>query len=249
MIVEISGRELLPPLGPYWWLSHRELVRRDLRGKEGRTRGFHHFHPAPRYRRVAALRAARDRTIRGASRLAAYHTLRRDDEAVCARCCGELTGWRRRWCSDECRRDAEVRCNPGAARAEVHKRDGGVCRQCGRDTEAGKRALERARRSARRRETEAPYREWPSEQHPVRSWWEAVCAALWRGAVRRHRLSAHTWEMEHVVPVVEGGGLCGLDGLATLCLPCHQASTAALAARRAEAARPQMTLELEAARA
>ena len=41
------------------------------------------------------------------------------------------------------------------------------------------------------------------------------------------------WEMDHIIPVVEGGGCCGLDNLQTLCLPCHKLDTAALAARLA----------------
>lgn len=45
------------------------------------------------------------------------------------------------------------------------------------------------------------------------------------------------FEMDHIVPVVEGGGACGLDNLRTLCRPCHRKVTAELAARRAEARR------------
>lgn len=29
------------------------------------------------------------------------------------------------------------------------------------------------------------------------------------------------WEADHIVPISEGGGLCGLDGYRTLCRPCH----------------------------
>lgn len=29
------------------------------------------------------------------------------------------------------------------------------------------------------------------------------------------------WEADHIVPVAEGGGLCGLDGYRTLCKGCH----------------------------
>lgn len=29
------------------------------------------------------------------------------------------------------------------------------------------------------------------------------------------------WEANHVTPVIFGGGMCGLDGLETLCVPCH----------------------------
>lgn len=41
------------------------------------------------------------------------------------------------------------------------------------------------------------------------------------------------FDMDHKVPVVEGGGSCGLENLRTLCKPCHRQVTAALAARRA----------------
>lgn len=41
------------------------------------------------------------------------------------------------------------------------------------------------------------------------------------------------WEMDHVVPVVEGGGECGLDNLRTLCVPCHRRVTRELRARMA----------------
>ncbi len=36
------------------------------------------------------------------------------------------------------------------------------------------------------------------------------------------------WEADHIVPVAEGGGGCGLDNLRTLCTPCHQSETAKL---------------------
>lgn len=52
------------------------------------------------------------------------------------------------------------------------------------------------------------------------------------------------WEADHIVPVVEGGGACGLDNYRTLCTPCHKSETAALAARLAEARSPQGRLPL-----
>lgn len=57
---------------------------------------------------------------------------------------------------------------------------------------------------------------------------------------RRRRAVAmklETFDMDHRVPVVEGGGSCGLDNLRTLCRPCHKRVTAELAARRAAARR------------
>lgn len=51
--------------------------------------------------------------------------------------------------------------------------------------------------------------------------------------------SGHTWEADHIIPVVEGGGECGLENYRTLCLPCHRKETAALARRRAERRKPK----------
>jgi 5-methylcytosine-specific restriction protein A len=52
---------------------------------------------------------------------------------------------------------------------------------------------------------------------------------------RRARGSGHLWQADHIKPVVEGGGECGLDNIRTLCTECHKRETAALANRRAEA--------------
>jgi len=55
----------------------------------------------------------------------------------------------------------------------------------------------------------------------------------------------HLWEMDHIRPVSEGGGLCGLDNLRTLCVPCHRDETADLARRRvAEKQRAKWSLPL-----
>jgi 5-methylcytosine-specific restriction endonuclease McrA len=48
-----------------------------------------------------------------------------------------------------------------------------------------------------------------------------------------------SWDADHTLPVVEGGGECGLDGYRTLCRPCHKSETAKLAARRAEKRRAE----------
>ena len=50
---------------------------------------------------------------------------------------------------------------------------------------------------------------------------------------RRARGSGHLWQADHIVPVVEGGGVCGIDNYRTLCTACHKAETAELARRRA----------------
>ncbi len=58
------------------------------------------------------------------------------------------------------------------------------------------------------------------------------------------KLKLPTWQADHIVPVVEGGGLCGLDGYRTLCDDCHKAETRKLAAKRAHEKRCAKTLPL-----
>lgn len=42
------------------------------------------------------------------------------------------------------------------------------------------------------------------------------------------------WQMDHIIPVCEGGGLCGLDGYRTLCNDCHKTETNKLKSRLKE---------------
>jgi 5-methylcytosine-specific restriction protein A len=45
------------------------------------------------------------------------------------------------------------------------------------------------------------------------------------------------WEVDHIIPLIEGGKLCDPANLRTLCRPCHKEETKALAARLAAARR------------
>jgi hypothetical protein len=40
--------------------------------------------------------------------------------------------------------------------------------------------------------------------------------------VPEDRLYKTLWEADHVKPVNEGGGRCGLEGFQTLCIWCHR---------------------------
>ena len=100
----------------------------------------------------------------------------------------------------------------------VSNRDRGVCALCGLDTRALKLSVGRMR-----------YRYGSDED------WNARFAEAFRhGYTERDRWRARLWDVDHIVPVVEGGGACGLDNLRTLCCPCHRRVTADLARKRAE---------------
>lgn len=140
--------------------------------------------------------------------------------------------------------------DPATQRSLVYRRDHGVCAICGTDTELHRRTAQETaafwKRLARHHAEdllladELPPLPWmkPGEPHALAScyhWseiWvrEDIEKAFGKGVLD----GRHTWEADHILPVVEGGGECDLSNLRTLCLPCHRAETAKLAKRRAE---------------
>ena len=183
----------------------------------------------------------RDLFYKRSINVAAAFPFRRDGlgRGRCRFCRRILTGPRtRRWCSQDCVNQALVRCHPSFARQKVRHRDKGVCAVCGLDTRALKRAYKAAYQAVPYPEQTAPRWSpetgWAPVNVPDYTGWRLETAAI-RDRLRMLGFEPNRsyWEMDHIIPVVEGGGFCGLDGLRTLCVPCHKRATAALAARRA----------------
>ncbi len=104
-------------------------------------------------------------------------------------------------------------------RAKVFKRDKGVCAICGLDCVAAQRLA-----------CDADSRlNWTERQE----FGHLVLPPGFRASFPRWH-SRDWWDADHIVPVVRGGGQCGLDGYRTLCCPCHKRETAKLARDRAE---------------
>ncbi len=120
----------------------------------------------------------------------------------CRWCGSAVPKGRRTFCSDACVHEWKLRTDPGYLREQVFARDGGVCAQCGLDTES----LRKDKRKL----------DWAARKQFEKDW----------GGRR------HLWDADHIVPVVEGGGECDLSNMRTLCLKCHRATTAQLRARR-----------------
>jgi 5-methylcytosine-specific restriction protein A len=55
--------------------------------------------------------------------------------------------------------------------------------------------------------------------------------------IRTNRWNDSPYDIDHIVPVSEGGGCCGLSNLRTLCKPCHKGETKKLAKKRAKVRR------------
>lgn len=121
-----------------------------------------------------------------------------------------------------------LRSDPQYMRLHVLARDGGVCAGCGTNTIALADAIRVLGR--------ADMRFW-SRPDSIAA---GAVEALGYRVHDIHRLSL--WEADHIVPVVEGGGECGLDGMRTLCVVCHRRESAALATYRADRRRTEAAL-------
>ena len=125
---------------------------------------------------------------------------------LCRWCGTETKPPRRCWCSDECVHEFRIRSNAGYARQHVYRRDKGRCELCGRDCSKISGALRRMPYECRR------------------SYLKLLGLKGWRSTL---------WEVDHTIPVVEGGGSCGLENLRTLCFRCHKGETRKLRVRLA----------------
>lgn len=141
-----------------------------------------------------------------------------------------MTGRQQRWCGNKaCWDDAGIRMGQGIQSA-LMKRDKGICACCGLDTVA----LEKLIREAGRRVSGVG--KW---RGPYRN----ASMLLVRFGLTVHEAGKSLWEADHIVPVEEGGGCCGLDNFATLCIWCHKEKTKEQAAARAERNRKKKIVE------
>lgn len=140
-----------------------------------------------------------------------------DGKPRCRWCGDKLPKGRRSWCSDECVHDYKIRSSPDYARRFVKKRDHGICTECGLDCDAAKAEFLR--------------RAYDQKQSLWKMGFEGrlQITRLMKLPDRFARVYDVTWwNADHIVPVAEGGGECGLDNLRTLCLECHHNATKAL---------------------
>lgn len=138
------------------------------------------------------------------------------------RWCGVVCEGRRiSFCSEKCVGEWLIRSRPGYLRKVVYRRDQGVCLVCRIDTEI-----------TRHRIIDVWKRTDPAHRRVVEVWMRrlgVVHRVDWSCWTRVPKLRVHSlWQADHIVPVVLGGGQCGIDNIRTLCLWCHRRATAHL---------------------
>lgn len=122
-------------------------------------------------------------------------------ERLCFWCEKPVPPPKRSFCSQECVHEWRLRTDPRYLRRCVFERDQGVCALCGLDTEALRRELE------------------------ALPWWEQEER---RATLRIPPNRRSLWDADHILPVSNGGGECGLDNIRTLCIWCHRKETGKL---------------------
>jgi 5-methylcytosine-specific restriction endonuclease McrA len=156
--------------------------------------------------------------------------------ALCRKCGKEVPRARMTFCSPECVHEWKLRTQPGYAAAQVLKRDAGVCADCGIDCLALLADLKRFRQQHRKDRwlKRAPHPEVPTLPHEYEDGSPLAIRCDELELPRSYRsLTRRLWEADHIIPVAEGGGSCGLENLRTLCWRCHRRVTAALRKRLA----------------
>lgn len=182
-----------------------------------------------------------ERTIRRAP----FDTDRRPGGKNYLRCrwCGsQLSGRKTSWCGKpQCLFEYTIRTSPGAARSAVFKRDRGVCRLCTRDCYALEQKIRQLEQRLSMqcnvkalirlhkilRDHKVPVRIHRCLRMPEGRWTCRIDERLESFTLSYPSL----WQADHIVPVAEGGGGCGLDNLRTLCLWCHRQETQRLMER------------------
>jgi 5-methylcytosine-specific restriction protein A len=131
-------------------------------------------------------------------------------KGICRWCGVEVKKPRRNWCSDACVDEYLLRSDPARLREATRKRDNEVCGECGRDCLALQEKIKK----------------WVNKDP-----WQQKSKRI-KFLIRFKAWGTHLWEADHILPVCEGGGGCGLENIRTLCRCCHKKATKALAGRR-----------------
>lgn len=120
--------------------------------------------------------------------------------------CGEPVGkGRSKWCGDRCVEAFKMRCCWATLSSFVEKRDNWICSLCGRDTKKSKS------------EFHANYHRLRKETQGVMIPYSQMGDLVAKFGYARGQF----WEIDHIVPVSQYGGLCGPENLRLLCGACH----------------------------
>jgi len=123
---------------------------------------------------------------------------------LCRWCKTPVLPPRRTLCSAECAHELRLRCNGKYLRECVYKRDHGICAICSIDTKKHAKELLVCSSKDKKDELLKLYSISPKRK-------------IWK-----RKFGGGLWDADHILPVKDGGGQCGLDNIRTLCIKCHK---------------------------
>jgi 5-methylcytosine-specific restriction endonuclease McrA len=133
--------------------------------------------------------------------------LGQNKRALCRWCGLEVPSNRRSFCCSECVHEYRLRTQPRYVRECVYKRDKAICAICGIDTkEISKQILE------------------TKDSSDIKNLMQLYNISTKR-KVWKKKYGGGLWDADHIIPVCQGGGQCGLDNYRTLCISCHKEET------------------------
>ena len=133
-----------------------------------------------------------------------------DGLTSCRYCGNSVHSPRRTLCSVECAHELRLRTNGNYLRKCVYKRDKGICKICGEDTKLIAKKVLQLKIDNLIEEMELFLKEKNI----------SLKRKIWR-----RKNGGGLWDADHIIPVKDGGGQCGLDNIRTLCIDCHKKVT------------------------
>ena len=131
-----------------------------------------------------------------------------EDGYTCCRWCNKAVyPPRRTMCSASCAHEIKLRTNHRYLKTCVYKRDRAICALCGEDTK--KIAKQYFLTDSVEQKTELLLEKEISLKRKI----------------YKRKYGGGLWDADHIIPVKDGGGQCGLENIRTLCIRCHKKIT------------------------
>ena len=137
---------------------------------------------------------------------------------TCTWCGGHARKPRRTWCSEACFQ-AYTAILPSTCASLAYSRDRGICQLCGVDTIRITSLFLKFRQRWMTATTPDETQEWKAVFETFAAHVVDLGFRLKRDHIR------NMTEGDHIIPVVRGGGLTGVENYRTVCVPCHTAET------------------------
>ncbi len=130
-----------------------------------------------------------------------------DGFRACRYCYKSVKPPKRTFCSSECVHEYRLRSDGSYMRSCVFERDHGICAICNIDTKVIAGLL---LASSLEGSTDQILKKY--NIHKTRK-------------ITPNKNGGGLWDADHILPVKDGGGECGMDNIRTLCISCHKIIT------------------------